>query len=37
MPCLNISKVREQQKIRLFVQDLFFDEEHLIFWYDEHL
>ena len=29
--CLNFSKVRDQHKIRLFVQHWFFDEEHLIF------
>ena len=29
--CLNFSKVRDQHKIRLFVQHWFFDEEYLIF------
>ena len=29
--CLSYSKVRGQHRIRIFVQHLFFDKEHLIF------
>ena len=29
--CLSYSKVRDQHRIRIFVQHLFFDEVHLIF------